>query len=44
MQRIADMGLEAGILERRLDVRGLVDRQFIPPDIAPARIEMPGPR
>jgi NitT/TauT family transport system substrate-binding protein len=43
MQRIADMGLEAGILERRLDVRGLVDRQFIPPDIAPARIEMPVP-
>ena len=24
------MALEAGILERRLDVRGLVDRQFIP--------------
>jgi NitT/TauT family transport system substrate-binding protein len=42
MQRIADMGLEAGILERRLDVRGLVDRQFIPPDIKPARIEMSG--
>jgi len=41
MQRIADMGLEAGILERRLDVRGLVDRQFIPPDIAEAHIEMP---
>ena len=34
MQRIADMGLEAGILERRLDVKGLVDRQFIPADIA----------
>jgi NitT/TauT family transport system substrate-binding protein len=42
MQRIADMGLEAGILERRLDVRGLVDRQFIPADIKPARIEMAG--
>jgi NitT/TauT family transport system substrate-binding protein len=41
MQRIADMGLEAGILERRLDVKGLVDRQFIPADIAEARIEMP---
>jgi NitT/TauT family transport system substrate-binding protein len=40
MQVIADMGLEAGILERRLDVRGLVDRAFIPPVIAPARIEM----
>jgi len=44
MQRIADMGLDAGILERRLDVRGLVDRQFIPADIAPARIDMPGRR
>ena len=44
MQRIADMALEAGILDRRLDVRGLVDREFIPPDITPARIEMPGPK
>ena len=44
MQAIADMALEAGILERRLDVTGLVDRQFIPPSIAPARIEMPSPR
>ena len=44
MQRIADMALEAGILDRRLDVRGLVDRQFIPADITPARIEMAGPR
>jgi NitT/TauT family transport system substrate-binding protein len=41
MQRIADMGLAAGILERRLDVKDLVDRRFIPPDIAPARIELP---
>ena len=41
MQQIADMGLEAGILERRLDVRDLVDRRFIPTDIEPARIEVP---
>jgi NitT/TauT family transport system substrate-binding protein len=41
MQAIADMGLEAGILERRLDVKGLVDRQFIPKEFEPARIEMP---
>jgi NitT/TauT family transport system substrate-binding protein len=41
MQRIADMGLEAGILERRLDVKGLVDRQFIPAEFEAARIEMP---
>ena len=44
MQVIADMALEAGILERRLDVRGLVDREFIPPDITPARIDMAGPK
>ena len=44
MQVIADMALEAGILERRLDVRGLVDREFIPADITPARIEMAGPK
>jgi NitT/TauT family transport system substrate-binding protein len=43
MQRIADMGLEAGILERRLDVRGLVDRTFIPADIEAAQIQMPAP-
>jgi NitT/TauT family transport system substrate-binding protein len=44
MQRIADMALEAGILDRRLDVRGLVDRQFIPADIKPAQIEMASPK
>jgi NitT/TauT family transport system substrate-binding protein len=38
LQRIADMGLEAGILERRLDIRELVDRRFIPADITPADI------
>lgn len=38
LQRIADMGLDAGILERRLDVRELVDRRFIPADIKPAEI------
>ena len=41
MQKIADMGLEAGILERRLDVKGLVDREFIPADIEAAHIEAP---
>ena len=44
MQVIADMALEAGILDRRLDVTGLVDREFIPPDITPARIDMPAPK
>jgi hypothetical protein len=32
------MGVEAGILERRLDVRELVDRRFIPADIKPLEI------
>jgi NitT/TauT family transport system substrate-binding protein len=41
MQRIADMGLAAGILERRLDVKDLVDRRFIPPDIAQIQLEPP---
>ena len=41
MQVMADMALAAGILERPLDVRGLVDRRFIPATIPPARIEMP---
>jgi NitT/TauT family transport system substrate-binding protein len=40
MQKIADMGLESGILEKRLDVKGLVDRSFIPTDIEAARIVM----
>ena len=40
MQQIADMGLAAGILERRLDVRELLDRRFIPAEIRPARIDM----
>jgi hypothetical protein len=41
MQLMADMALEAGILERPLDVRGLVDRRFIPDDIPQAKIDMP---
>jgi NitT/TauT family transport system substrate-binding protein len=41
MQQIADMGLAAGILDRHLDVTGLVDRRFIPDHIEAARIEAP---
>lgn len=41
MQRMADMAYEAKILDTRLDVRGLVDRQFIPAEIEAARITMP---
>ena len=40
MQKIADMGLAAGILERRLDTKDLVDRRFIPADITPAKIDV----
>ena len=40
MQLIADAGLDAGILDRRLDVAALVDRRFIPPDIQAAPIDM----
>ncbi len=41
MQKIADMALESGLLQRRLDVRDLVDRDFIPSDIEAAKIEVP---
>jgi NitT/TauT family transport system substrate-binding protein len=40
-QRIADMALKAGILEKPVNISELLDRQFIPPDIKPARIEVP---
>ena len=40
MQKIADMALEAGILERRLDIHDLVDRDFIPKDIEAAKIDV----
>ena len=40
LQRIADMAIESGVLERHLDVRELVDRRFIPANIEPAQIEM----
>ncbi len=42
-QRIADMALKAGILDRPVDVSELLDRSFIPLDIRPARIELPTP-
>lgn len=42
MQRIADMALRAGLLERALDVREVLDRSFIPADIRPAEIDASG--
>jgi NitT/TauT family transport system substrate-binding protein len=38
MRRIHDMALKAGILEKSIDMRDLVDRSFIPADIKPAEI------
>ncbi|HEX2574583.1 MAG TPA: ABC transporter substrate-binding protein [Polyangia bacterium] len=40
LQRIADMALAAGILERPVAIADLVDRSFIPRDIAPLRIDV----
>ncbi len=40
-QRIADMALAAGILERPINVAELLDRSFIPADIHPAKIILP---
>jgi NitT/TauT family transport system substrate-binding protein len=40
MQRIADMGLKLGVLGKPVDVKDLVDREFIPTDIKPAAIDM----
>ena len=38
LQRIQDMAVKAGILERPIKMEELVDRSFIPPEIAPAQI------
>jgi len=38
LQKIHDMALKAGILERPIDMKDLIDRQFIPPEIKPASI------
>jgi NitT/TauT family transport system substrate-binding protein len=38
--QIRDMGLRAGILEKRIEIRDLVDRSFIPADIKPAKIDL----
>jgi NitT/TauT family transport system substrate-binding protein len=39
LQRINDMAVKAGILERPIAMKDLIDRQFIPLDIKPANIE-----
>lgn len=40
MNRIHEMGLKAGILEKRIEMKDLIDRAFIPADIKPANIEI----
>jgi NitT/TauT family transport system substrate-binding protein len=40
LEKIMDMGLKAGILEKRIQMKDLVDRQFIPTDIKPANIDV----
>jgi NitT/TauT family transport system substrate-binding protein len=40
MGRIRDMALKAGILDKSIDMKELVDRSFIPEDIKPANITL----
>ena len=39
LQQINDMAVKAGILERPIAMKDLIDRQFIPLDIKPANID-----
>ena len=41
--KIHDMALKAGILERPVSMKDLIDRQFIPEDIKPANITVESP-
>ena len=38
LQQIEDMALKAGILEKPISMRDLLDREFIPADIKPANV------
>ncbi len=40
MQRIADMALKAGLLDRHVDVKTILDRSFVPAEIKPARVDV----
>lgn len=39
MQKIGDMALKIGLLKKKVDVKSLIDRRFIPKDIKPADID-----
>jgi NitT/TauT family transport system substrate-binding protein len=40
LERIRDMGIKLGVLEKRIPMSELIDRRFIPADIKPAIIDM----
>ncbi|HET6861805.1 MAG TPA: hypothetical protein VFH91_02125, partial [Pyrinomonadaceae bacterium] len=40
LQVIHDMALKAGILEKPISMKDLIDREFIPADIKPANIQV----
>src|SRR5688572_19442629 len=40
LQKIQDMGLKLGVLEKRVPMSEVIDRAFIPADIKPADIDM----
>lgn len=40
MEQIRDMGIKAGILTTKVEMKDLLDRSFIPTDIKPADIDM----
>jgi NitT/TauT family transport system substrate-binding protein len=40
LEKIQDMGVKAGILETRVEMKDLMDRSFIPADIKPASIDL----
>jgi hypothetical protein len=40
MEQIRDMGIKAGILTTKIEMKDLLDRSFIPADIQAADIDM----
>jgi NitT/TauT family transport system substrate-binding protein len=40
MEQIRDMGIKAGILKEKIEMKDLLDRSFVPSDIQPADIDM----
>jgi len=43
LQKIYDMAMKAGLLEKPVEMKDLIDRQFIPADIKPANIDADQP-